>query len=161
MSRLPLTHSALPPASKLARCADALRRWERINAGHHAEKRTARRFAYDAQAVAVIKVMPERGQAPSLPVVSCEVLTRNLSTGGVGIIVGTEMSPLALDDRAIFLRADALFRPGKMVSVGLKQSGGELIWLSGEIKRMRPIDEGVIEVGIQFDSKTDMPSLNG
>ena len=128
---------------------EILERWRKRSEDHFSNRRKDHRFPYPNRAVVVATVnAAEADQAPAHVVIS--VQTRNLSCGGVSLLVAPVYVPQKAGDDTPVITAERLFAQGREVTIGLPQPGEEYLWMRGTIVRSRVVHFGFRECGVSF-----------
>ena len=129
----------------------ALGRWDQRNAGHHNEKRGSERHQYNAQVVIAVNSHGVRTSQDQPSDICVATWGRNLSATGISILASGVIVPVGhhAEDMPI-LDIDKLIRQGDRCHCGLVQSTSSLLWIEGEVVRIRNADEKMKEIGIHF-----------
>jgi PilZ domain-containing protein len=128
---------------------EILERWRKRSEDHYSNRRKDHRFPYPNRALVVVTVTPSEDH-PAPPYVVVKVQTRNLSCGGVSLLVAPVYVPQKATDATPLLSAERLFAPGRELSIGLPQPGEEYLWMRGTIVRSRVVHFGFRECGVSF-----------
>ena len=134
---------------------DSLSRWSGRCEKHVSNKRRHVRKAYRTMVYVIAplqkRVTVEKNQ-PARPIL--QVPTRNLSQSGVALVVPPRFAPRSpLDDRPL-LPATAIFVPNVTLEIAVLAKGKTLIWLVGRVRRVRVMQHGFLDVGVQFLRKS-------
>jgi hypothetical protein len=130
----------------------ALERWSMRTAGHVNHHRASPRR--DLRTVVIVEggqPTPENGCLRQI----FHVPTRNLSRGGLGLIVPPVFVPRMLSDATPLARSEQVFRVGQQIKVCFGPQGTKLPALRGEIVRMRVVHLGFWELGVRFVARED------
>ena len=130
---------------------EALTRWSRRCEQHVTNKRIHDRKMYKTL-VYVIAPLQKRvtieKNHPARPIL--QVPTRNVSQSGVALVVPPRFGPRSpLDDRPIIL-APSIFIPNSTLELAVLVKQKTLLWLVGRIRRVRMMQHGFLDVGVQF-----------
>ena len=130
--------------------ADILERWRKRSEDHYSNRRRDHRFPYPNRVIVVASI-PGDESIPGTPLnVVVQTQTRNLSCGGVSLLVAPSFLPQQPEGGAPTLHAERIFVVGRVVSIGLPRQGDDCLWMRGTIVRCRPVHFGFRECGVSF-----------
>ena len=134
---------------------DSLSRWSGRCEKHESNKRRHERKTYRTTVYVIAPLQKKITIAPNQPARPIlQVPTRNLSQSGVALIVPPKFAPRSpLDDRPV-LPSTAIFIPNVTLEIAVLAKGKMLIWLVGRIRRVRVMQPGFLDVGVQFLRKS-------
>jgi hypothetical protein len=132
--------------------ADILERWRKRSEDHYSNRRKDHRFPYPNRVFVVATLPLDESQTVALNVV-VETHTRNISCGGMSLLVAPVFVPQQASDATPVLHAERIFVVGRAVSIGLPRPGSECLWMRGTIVRSRTVHFGFRECGVSFVSR--------
>lgn len=132
----------------------ALEGWDEHNAGQDTEKRVAERHNYGAKLVVSINLR-EFFESRQPVRVYIATWTRNLSMTGLSMLASGMLLPFSgfSGETPIFEFAK-LVREGDRCFCGLVQSPSSLLWVEGQVVRIRVMHNRMREIGIRFLQKS-------
>lgn len=126
-----------------------MRRWEKINDGHHSEKRVTQRTGFFAKVVLAVTT------PSSLDLVLFPVWGRNLSASGVAAVCTPFLEPLYADRKLPRLELPTIHERATSWQCGLYLSPTEFRWMDCRIVRLRDLPTGMFDLGVQFLRRND------
>jgi hypothetical protein len=152
------THEVDMDSSRYQQVLAAIRQWDKINDGHHAEKRPGERLNFNGNPILVVTLPATAGDElhAEPQSISFSVSGRNISRSGMSFLASRVIMPvLASDETPIVQLEDVLIVPSEL-TVGLPEHGSDgLHWLVAKLVRLRRVHEELLEGGVQFLRKQD------
>ncbi|MEQ8788647.1 MAG: PilZ domain-containing protein [Pirellulaceae bacterium] len=149
-----ITHENPTAEEDLERMRDMLDQWRRLSTGKRDERRCLPRHDYATTAIVSVDYTPSDAKEESGPKLQAvfESWTRDLSATGVSLLFPRHLSPQSESkhERAETIDLYEVLNRGDEIQVGLPKSAGRILWMRSVIRRLRRVQDFVLDCGVQF-----------
>lgn len=142
---------------EIRRVLERLSWWSDRCAGHVSERRAIERYECSIPLRLCVPILPGelRPHLPSEIVFEC--FSRNFSSTGASFIVPLQIDPVCLFDHSSSINTEQVLPIGHKIRVEFSCSEGQMIWMHTEVIRTKRVDASLLEVGVRFLRRDDLP----